>query len=162
MIHAIGMLLIFMLMTPSLADLWIMGNTASQQRLAADHMRLVVQAARSYVNRHQDTENSPFRLIIVHPDNPVMQPDNRQDQTEPDARPCYVPFVFVHPLIKGSENMLLVLLFDSFSRILDRKADQSGRNTPYPICFCRIQLGRLTAGKRLKPNGHRISGECRK
>ena len=55
MIHAIGMLLIFMLMTPSLADLWIMGNTATQQRLAADHMRLVVQAARGYVNRHQDT-----------------------------------------------------------------------------------------------------------
>ncbi|WP_300774145.1 shufflon system plasmid conjugative transfer pilus tip adhesin PilV [uncultured Desulfovibrio sp.] len=55
MIQAIGMLLIFLLMIPGLTDLWIMGNTASQQRLAADHMRLVVQAARSYVNRHQDT-----------------------------------------------------------------------------------------------------------
>ena len=35
MIHAIGMLLIFLLMLPNLADLWVMGNTASQQRVAA-------------------------------------------------------------------------------------------------------------------------------
>ena len=55
MIHAIGMLLIFLLMLPNLADLWVMGNTASQQRVAADHLRMVVQGARSYVNRHQDT-----------------------------------------------------------------------------------------------------------
>ena len=53
MIHAIGMLLIFMLMTPSLADLWIMGNTASQQRLAAEVAEMADQVA-VCTNRHAE------------------------------------------------------------------------------------------------------------
>lgn len=53
-LNAIGALIITILMLPGLLSLWEQGNTATQQRLAADHMRLVVQAARSYVNRHQD------------------------------------------------------------------------------------------------------------
>ena len=42
-LNAIGALIITILMLPGLLSLWEQGNVATQQRLAADHLRLVVQ-----------------------------------------------------------------------------------------------------------------------
>lgn len=53
-LNSIGALLITILMIPGMLSLWEQGNTATQQRLAADHLRHVTQAAGGYVARHQD------------------------------------------------------------------------------------------------------------
>lgn len=54
-LNSIGALIITILMIPGMVSLWEQGNTATQQRLAADHLRHVTQAAGGYVSRHQDT-----------------------------------------------------------------------------------------------------------
>lgn len=54
-IGAIGSVLMILLMVPQLMGWWDAGNTSMQQRLVANHMLMVTQAARQYVNRHQDT-----------------------------------------------------------------------------------------------------------
>lgn len=53
-LNSIGALIITILMIPGMVSLWEQGNTATQQRLAADHLRHVTQAAGGYVSRHQD------------------------------------------------------------------------------------------------------------
>ncbi len=52
---AIGALIIGIVMLPDIISWWDAGITATQQRLVANHMLMVTQAARQYVNRHQDT-----------------------------------------------------------------------------------------------------------
>lgn len=54
-LNSIGALIITILMIPGMISLWEQGNTAAQQRLAADHLRQVTQAAGGYISRHQDT-----------------------------------------------------------------------------------------------------------
>ena len=54
-IGAIGSVLVVIFMVPLLLNAWDAGNTSVQQRLVANHMLMVTQAARQYVNRHQDT-----------------------------------------------------------------------------------------------------------
>ncbi|WP_297827913.1 shufflon system plasmid conjugative transfer pilus tip adhesin PilV, partial [uncultured Desulfovibrio sp.] len=54
-LSAIGALILLIVMLPDLISWWDAGLTATQQRLVANHMLMVTQAARQYVNRHQDT-----------------------------------------------------------------------------------------------------------
>lgn len=51
---SIGAIIIGLLTVPQLINWWEAGNTATQQRLVANHMLMVSQAASSYMNRHQD------------------------------------------------------------------------------------------------------------
>jgi hypothetical protein len=44
-----------LLVIPFFADLWISGHTLSQQRLAADHLKMVTLAASEYVRKHDET-----------------------------------------------------------------------------------------------------------
>ncbi len=55
LLGSVGALLIFIMMLPQFISMWEQGNSATQQRVCADHMRQVVRAAGSYVGRHQDT-----------------------------------------------------------------------------------------------------------
>lgn len=54
-LSAIGALILLIVMLPDLISWWDAGITATQQRLVANHLLMVTQAARQYVNRHQDT-----------------------------------------------------------------------------------------------------------
>lgn len=55
LLGTIGAILIFIVMIPQFITLWEQGNSATQQRVCADHLRMIVRAAESYVGRHQDT-----------------------------------------------------------------------------------------------------------
>lgn len=55
LLGAIGAILIFIVMIPQFITMWEQGNSATQQRVCADHLRMVVRAAGSYVGKHQDT-----------------------------------------------------------------------------------------------------------
>lgn len=52
---AIGSVVIISLMLPGFVSWWENGLMAQQQHLAAEHLSSVTQAARKYVNLHQDT-----------------------------------------------------------------------------------------------------------
>lgn len=54
LLGAIGAVLIFIVMIPQFITMWEQGNSATQQRVCADHLRMVVRAAGSYVGKHQD------------------------------------------------------------------------------------------------------------
>ena len=54
-LSTIGAVLIMILRVPQMLDWWEAGQTATQQRLIANHMLMVTQASRQYVNQHQDT-----------------------------------------------------------------------------------------------------------
>lgn len=51
---ALGALILTLIMVPNLVSWWDVGMTSSQQRLAANHLQMVTQAARNYINRHRD------------------------------------------------------------------------------------------------------------
>lgn len=55
LLGAIGAVLIFIVMIPQFITMWEQGNSATQQRVCADHLRMIVRAAGSYVGKHQDT-----------------------------------------------------------------------------------------------------------
>jgi hypothetical protein len=54
-ISTIGALFIAAILLPALYAVWDLGHTQSQQRLAADHLKMVTVAAAEYVRKHDDT-----------------------------------------------------------------------------------------------------------
>jgi hypothetical protein len=57
-ISTIGALLIAAILIPALYNVWDSGHTLSQQRLAADHLKMVTMAASEYVRKHDETLRS--------------------------------------------------------------------------------------------------------
>lgn len=54
LLSTVGSILIIIVMIPYLVNWVDQGITASQQRIVANHLQMVSQAARQYINRHQD------------------------------------------------------------------------------------------------------------